>query len=114
MTNPREPSRRDFLAASIVSLVGLARVSELPTCREDSQLDGELLYVGTYTDGAGRDGIYLVRMDRRSGELKQVGAVDAGPTQSFHAIRPNGRLLYAVYEVEKLDGRATGAVSAFA
>ena len=114
MTNPREPSRRDFLAASIVSLVGLARGSELPTWREDSQLDGELLYVGTYTDGGRRDGIYLVRMDRRSGELKQVGAVDAGANPSFLAIHPNGRLLYAVNEVEKHDGRATGAVSAFA
>src|SRR6202158_1679385 len=114
MTNPREPSRRDFLAASIVSLVGLARGSELPTWREDSQLDGELLDVGTYTDGGRRDGVYLVRMDRRSGELKQVGAVDAGANPSFLAIHPNGRLLYAVNEVEKHDGRATGAVSAFA
>ena len=114
MTNHREPSRRDFLAASIVSLVGLARGSEIPTWREDSQLDSELLYVGTYTDDDRRDGIYLVHMDRRSGELKQVGAVDAGANPSFLAIHPNGRVLYAVNEVEKYNGRATGAVSAFA
>jgi 6-phosphogluconolactonase len=114
MTNPREPSRRDFLAASIVGLVGLARGSEIPTWREDSQLDGELLYVGTYTEGARRDGIYLVHMDRRSGELKQVGAVDAGANPSYLAIHPNGHVLYAVNEVEKYNGRATGAVSAFA
>jgi 6-phosphogluconolactonase len=114
MTNRREPSRRDFLAASIVSLVGLARGSEIPTWREDSQLDDELLYVGTYTDDGRRDGIYLVHMDRLSGRLKQVGSVDAGENPSFLAIHPNGRLLYAVNEVEKYDGRATGAVSAFA
>jgi 6-phosphogluconolactonase len=114
MTNHREPSRRDFLAASIVSLVGLARGSEIPTSREDSQLDGELLYVGTYTDDRRRDGIYLVHMDRRSGELKQVGSVDAGANPSYLAIHPNGRVLYAANEVEKYNGRATGAISAFA
>ena len=114
MTNPREPSRRDFLAASIVSLIGLARGSEIPTWWEDSQLDGELLYVGTYTEGARRDGIYLVHMDPRSGELTQVGSVDAGANPSYLAIHPNGHVLYAVNEVEKYNGRATGAVSAFA
>jgi len=114
MTNSREPSRRDFLAASIVSLVGLARGSEILTWREESQLDGELLYVGTYTDGGRRDGIYLVHMDPRSGELKQVGSVDAGANPSFLALHPNGRVLYAVNEVEKYNGKATGAVSSFA
>jgi 6-phosphogluconolactonase len=77
-------------------------------------LDDELLYVGTYTDDGRRDGIYLVHMDRLSGQLKQVGSVDAGENPSFLAIHPSGRLLYAVNEVEKYDGRATGAVSAFA
>jgi 6-phosphogluconolactonase len=48
-------------------------------------------------------------MDRRSGELLRVGAVDAGPNPSFLAIHPNGRALYAVNEVEP-----TGTVSAFA
>ncbi len=114
MTNPREPSRREFLAASIVGLVGLAHGSEVLTSRADSQLDGELLYVGTYTNDGRRDGIYLVRIDRRSGRLTQIGSVDAGANPSFLAIHPNGRVLYAANEVEKYHGRATGAVSAFA
>jgi len=114
MTNARQPSRRDFLAASMVSLVGLAGGSEIRALREDSQLESELLYVGTYTEGGRRDGIYLVRMDLRSGELRQVGSVDAGENPSFLAIHPNSRVLYAVNEVEKYNGRATGAVSAFA
>jgi 6-phosphogluconolactonase len=82
--------------------------------REESKLGGDLLYVGTYTEGTRSEGIYLVRMDRSSGKLRRVGAVNAGANPSFLAIHPNGRVLYAVNEVEKHDGRTTGAVSAFA
>ena len=70
----------------------------------EARTDPDLLYVGTYTES-----IYLVRMDRRSGELLQVGAVKAGANPSFLTIHPNGRVLYAVNELEP-----TGLVSAFA
>jgi 6-phosphogluconolactonase len=111
MTDPRDPSRdslarRDFLAASAMGLIGLALGAESPT--------GDLLYVGTYTDGTRSEGIYLIRMERRSGELRRVGSVDAGPNPSFLAIHPNRRVLYAVNELEQYQGRPTGAVSAFA
>jgi 6-phosphogluconolactonase len=114
MTNPRDPSRRDFIAASAISLIGLARGSESPALRDEANTDGDLLYVGTYTKDRGSDGIYLVRMDRSSGQLRQVGSVGAGANPSFLAIHPNGRVLYAVNELEKYKGRQTGAVSAFA
>ena len=114
MTNPDAPSRRDFLAAAAVGLVACARSSQSLGRREDSRLDDALLYVGTYTEGTRSDGIYLLRMDRRSGELRQVGSVDAGPNPSFLTIHPNGRVLYAVNEVETHTGRPTGVVSAFA
>jgi len=73
----------------------------------------ELLYVGTYTDGGKSKGIYLVRFDSRSGELRTLGAVDAGPNPSFLAIDLNGRALYAVNETDKFDGKASGGVTAF-
>jgi len=73
----------------------------------ESRTDPDLLYVGTYTVGTRSEGIYLVRMDRRSGELLRIGAVNAGANPSFLTIDPNGRMLYAVNEVEH------GAVSAF-
>jgi 6-phosphogluconolactonase len=112
MTDPRDSSRhclsrRDFLAASAIGLIGLARGLETPP-------DGDLLYVGTYTETTRSEGIYLIRMDRGSGQLRPVGSVGAGANPSFLAIHPNGRVLYAVNELEQYNGRATGAVSAFA
>ncbi len=114
MIDPRDPSRRDFLAASAIGLMALARGSESATLRDEAQTDGGLLYVGTYTDGGRSEGIYLLRMDRRSGKLQRVGSVDARANPSFLAIHPNGRVLYAVNELEKYNGNPTGAVSAFA
>ena len=70
----------------------------------EARTDPDLLYIGTYTES-----IYLVRMDRRSGELLQVGAVKAGANPSFLSIHPNGRVLYAVNELDQ-----AGAVRAFA
>ena len=74
----------------------------------EAQTDPDLLYVGTYTERTRSEGIYLVRMDRRSGELWRVGSLDAGPNPSFLTIHPNARVLYAVNELDN------GAVSAFA
>ncbi|MGZ3492417.1 MAG: lactonase family protein, partial [Gemmatimonadaceae bacterium] len=105
MTNPRDLSRREFLIASAAGLAAL---------EVNSESDDQLLYVGTYTTSDRREGIYLVRMNRQSGELRRVGAFDAGENPSFLAIHPNGRVLYAVNEVEKYNGKASGAVSAFA
>lgn len=114
MTNLPDPSRREFLAASAIGLFGLTRGSESGASRDETQVDGDLLYVGTYTEGGPSEGIYIVRMDRRSGELRQVGSADAGANPSFLTIHPNRRVLYAVNEMEKYKERATGAVSSFA
>src|SRR5207245_1938795 len=73
MTEHRDPSRRDFLAATAIGLIGLAQ--RLP---REAQMDGDLLYVGTYTTGTKSEGIYLLRMDRGSGALRHVAAVDGG------------------------------------
>ena len=105
MTNLRELSRREFLIASAAGLVAL---------EGNSASDDQLLYVGTYTEAGRRDGIHLLRMDRRSGKLRRIASIDAGENPSFLAIHPNGHVLYAVNEVDKHEGKASGAVSAFA
>jgi 6-phosphogluconolactonase len=105
MAKSRDLSRREFLIASAAGIVAL---------ESESESDDQLLYVGTYTTSDRREGIYLVRMNRQSGKLRRVGALDAGENPSFLAIHPNGRVLYAVNEVEKYNGKASGAVSSFA
>jgi 6-phosphogluconolactonase len=72
------------------------------------------IYVGTYTGGESR-GIYRFEVDAASGSAV-AGPVLAGHSEnpSFLVLHPNGRVLYAVNEVQSFVGRPTGAVSAFA
>lgn len=114
MTHPRQPSRREFLTASALGVVGLACGSTQMVPSEGKQLNDELLYVGTYTDDGKSEGIYLVRMNPQTGGLRLAGSVSAGANPSYLAVHPNGRVLYAVNEVDKYNGRATGAVTSFA
>jgi 6-phosphogluconolactonase len=111
-SDSRDPSRREFLAASVVGLAALARGSENPSASKPAKPDSDLLYVGTYTESR-HEGIHLLRLDRRSGKLTHVASVDAGANPSFLAIHPNGHVLYAVNELETYDGKPSGAVSAF-
>ena len=106
-----DENRRHFLATSLLGLAGLMQGAETLAAHEATEPDSELLYVGTYTQAGRPESIHLVRMNPRSGELKRVSSVDAGPNASFLAIHPNGRVLYAVNEVEQHNGRATGVVS---
>jgi 6-phosphogluconolactonase len=101
-------SRRDFLANIVLGAIGMAITPRLASS------DSELLYVGTYTDEKHDHGVYLVRLDSRTGALELLTSFDAGPNPSFLAIHPNGRVLYAVNEVAEHDGSPSGAVSAFA
>jgi 6-phosphogluconolactonase len=111
---PHAPSRRDFLGFSALSLLGLASGAARVAWGGEPQPGGVLLYVGTYTDDKRVEGIHLVRMDPRSGELRLAGSFNAGVNPSFLAIHPNGRVLYAVNEIERYRGEPHGSVSAFA
>jgi len=110
----RAPSRRDFIATSALGLLGLTRCTHNLGTHEETQLEGHLFYVGTYTEATKSEGVYLVSLHPSSGKLQLVGSVNAGANPSFLAIHPNGSVLYAVNEVEKFAGKASGAVTTFA
>ena len=73
---------------------------------------GYILYVGTYTQG-GSQGIYAYRFDEQTGRLSSLGLASRTENPSFVTVDRSGKLLYAVNEVAKYKGAATGAVSSF-
>ena len=72
-----------------------------------------LVYFGTFT-GAKSKGIYLSRFDSATGTLTapELAAEIENPT--FLAVAPGEHFLYAVSEVNKIGGKDTGAVAAYA
>jgi 6-phosphogluconolactonase len=72
-----------------------------------------LVAVGTYS-ARGSEGIYTFRMDPGTGRLDRIGTTAAGKNPSFLAVDPSQRYLYAVSEVESVDGASGGGVRAFA
>ncbi len=110
-------NRRDFLASSAGAVWLAARASTGRDGRAPSGAsveDGRLVYVGTYTEGGRTEGVYRYRVNPTTGEWRPLGASVVGPNPSFLALHPRGTVLYAVNEVEKYEGAASGAVSAFA
>jgi 6-phosphogluconolactonase len=73
-----------------------------------------LVYVGTYTEGSKSEGIYIYRMDLDSGAMKSAGVATGVKNPSFLAIHPSKRFLFSVSEIDDLDGKKTGGVTAFA
>src|SRR5262245_20048737 len=110
MSDRMVTSRRDFLAASALVLTGFSSSARRILLGGGSLPDGELLYVGTYTENTKSEGVYLARMDVASGALRLTGTTNAGANPSFLAIHPNGRVLYAVNEVLERGGKPAGGV----
>jgi 6-phosphogluconolactonase len=102
-------TRRDFLSATAVGLVGLVRRGG-----DMGGVDERLAYVGTYTSDGRSDGIYRLRLDTATGALRIDGLAVTSVNPSYLALHPNGRVLYAVNEISEFAKEPTGAVSAFA
>lgn len=78
---------------------------------ESESADQFWVYIGTYT---GRDskGVYLSRLDVKTGELSPAILVGEMPNPSFLAIHPNRKFLYAVSEISDFQGKKSGAIAA--
>jgi len=74
-----------------------------------------LLFVGTQTiHGSGSRGIYAYHWDPEGGELQAAGLAAESENPTFLAVDPDAKYLYAANELERFEGQASGAVSAFA
>ena len=71
------------------------------------------VYVGTYTQGTKSRGIYFLSFDPDTGSLGPARLVAETVNPSFLAIHPSKPWLFAVNEVERLDGQPSGGVSGF-
>ncbi|WP_229376731.1 lactonase family protein [Fibrella aquatilis] len=70
------------------------------------------LYVGTYST-RGSEGIYVVELNRQTGELRQTGSAKNDLNPSFLALHPTKRFLYAGNEGSKgLNAVAAYAINA--
>ncbi|HWY70261.1 MAG TPA: lactonase family protein [Terriglobales bacterium] len=97
----------------IIGLLVLAFPILAMSATRDTQKGDYLLFVGTYTAKDSK-GIYAYRLESSSKKMTPLGLVAETPNPSFLATDPTGRFLYAVNEVEKYKGEASGSVSAFA
>jgi 6-phosphogluconolactonase len=70
------------------------------------------VYFGTFT-GKKSKGIYMATFDARSGKLGEPQLVAEAPSPAFLALHPSHNFIYACNEVNSLDGKPQGAVSAF-
>ncbi|MEZ6064715.1 MAG: lactonase family protein [Planctomycetaceae bacterium] len=101
----------------LAMLMGVLSAADEPReiARPDEAAEREWMtaYIGTYTRGSDSQGIYRFRVDPVSGEMTEPELAGEVVNPSFLAIHPHGKFLYAVSEIEDLDGRPTGGVVAF-
>ena len=108
MTADTRWTRRDFLSTTALGVIGMGFSGS------SAGADERFAYIGTYTNTGHSDGIYRLFLNTTTGAMRVDGVAAKSADPSFLALHPNGRVLYAVNELESFGGKPTGAVSAFA
>jgi 6-phosphogluconolactonase len=72
-----------------------------------------LVYVGTYNKAKGK-GIHAYRFDAATGQLTSLGLATEAVNPTFVTVDARNRFLYATKEVERHEGKQSGALKAFA
>jgi 6-phosphogluconolactonase len=99
---------------AIAALFGLVSAAMADRRGEARPIQGErVVYVGTYT-GETSHGIYAFRFDDSSGVLTPLGLAAETPSPSFLTTSANGRVVFAVNELQSFRGAASGSVTSFA
>lgn len=109
MTDDARWTRRDFLSATALGMIGIKS-----TRWRALGADERFAFIGTYTNAGRSEGIYRLFLNTKTGAMRVDGVAAKAADPSFLALHPNGRVLYAVNELEQFGGKPTGAVSAFA
>lgn len=110
-------TRRDFVKTAGSFAVGSTLFDWQKRARPNaikSLVKDLLLYVGTYTNNNGSEGIYLYRMNLDSGKLEKVSSTPGVSNPSFLAIDPAKRFLYAANESGEFLGKKGGGFTSFA
>ncbi|MFN0124760.1 MAG: lactonase family protein, partial [Blastocatellia bacterium] len=107
-------SRRVFCRLAVAGVTGAVLRSTLDEPVISAAARDWLLYVGTYTNNTGSEGIYLCRMNGGTGELKIQRAFGGAKSPAFLAIDAKRQFLYAASEVPDFNGGKTGAAAAYA
>lgn len=95
------PFSRNLLVASfLMSLICCAPAKDF------------FVYFGTYT-GALSKGIYVSKLDATTGNLSDPELAAETPSPGFLVVSPDGKFLYAANNNITVNGKETGAVSAF-
>lgn len=108
----RKIDRRRFLETLGLSGIAFsaAGATQLPS---RSAANEQMLYVGTYTTGTTSEGIYICRLDVKSGKIVTQKVVPGVTDPSFLTADSRIKCLYAVNETDEYNGLKSGAVSAF-
>jgi 6-phosphogluconolactonase len=69
------------------------------------------LYVGGYTDKAGDNGLSTFSFNSRTGELKLLSQIDAGPNPSYFCYSAKNKLFYVIDEVMEFGGVSGGGLT---
>ena len=99
------------LVAFVLGLFTIAAAVE-SAARASARAD-RIVYIGTYTGEASK-GIYAFRFDDSSGGLTPIGLVAETPSPSFLTSSKNGRVVFAVNELQTFGSAASGSVTSFA
>lgn len=100
-------------AIFVAFAVGALSANWLSPVAADEQAVELLVFIGTYTGGESK-GIYVSRLDLKTGKLSPAELAAETVNPSFLAIHPARKFLYAVGEISDFNGGKAGAVSAFA
>jgi lactonase family protein with 7-bladed beta-propeller len=108
MTGDARWTRRDFLSATALGMIGIG------SRNRSLGADERFAYIGTYTNAGRSEGIYRLFLHATTGAMRVDGVAAKSADPSFLALHPNGRVLYAVNELEQFGGKRTAGAAAVA